>query len=104
MTEPKRPDDDKGTGRLSSLPTLIYYHKTYALSLGENDQKAVGVFKSYESHEKLRRLQNELVAVKNGHASTKACEVAIGKKRLGKYQKYEYWAELMLLWVASAKR
>lgn len=102
MKQIKNPDD--GAGRLSSLPTIIYYEKTYARSLGHNDQKAVGVFKSYESQERVRRLQSELVAIKNGHASEKACEVAVGKKRLAKYQKYEEWAALMLLWLTSAKR
>ena len=100
----KAKTEDDGQGRLSSLPTIIYYEKTYAKSLGGNDQKAVGVFKSFESQERLRRLQSELIAIKNGHASDKACEVAVGKKRLAKYQKYEDWAALMLLWLTTAKR
>lgn len=89
---------------VTQLPTLDYYQKTYAQSLGGNDQKATGVFKQYESTEKLRRLQNELQMVKAGIVSDSCCDRIIGKKRKSRHASYEHWAELMLLWLVSAKR
>ncbi len=88
----------------SSLPTLVYYEKMYAKNFEGNDQKALFVFRRYESHEKLRRLQNELVCVKNAQAGMSMCDRIIGKKRKGKYQSYERWASLMLLWLAGPQR
>ncbi len=88
---------------MPALPIIQYYNKMYAVSLGGNDQKAVHVFKNYEPQEKLRRLQSELVAVKNGKASEKACDITIGKKRAVKFQSYDNWAKLMLLWLSQSK-
>jgi len=86
------------------LPTLEYFQKMYAKSMDGADQKAVKVFKDYESHEKTRRLQSELMWIKDGKVSDAACNRIIGKKRKSKYTSYQRWAELMLLWLASHKK
>lgn len=103
MTKSEYPEEPTSKG-VGFLPTLEYFQKTYGSTMDGADQKAIGVFKSYESQEKLRRLQNELVWVKEGKASTAACDRVIGKKRKAKYRSYEHWAELMLLWLAAHKR
>lgn len=89
---------------LNHLPTIQYFQKTYGASLGGEDQKAVRLFKDYESQEKLRRLQFELTAIKDGKATFKACDRIIGKKRKERYSSYENWAKLMLLWIVQHKR
>lgn len=86
------------------LPTLEYYQKAYARSLDNNDQKAVRLFREYESQEKLRRLQQELMWLRDGKVKESTCDRVIGKKRKGKYGGYPGWGRLMLLWFAQSKR
>ena len=95
--------DEKEGRAVAAVPTILYYQRTYAGSLANNDQKAVGVFKQYESHEKLRRLQNELVAVKNSKVRESSLERVLGVKRRMQHRSFEHWAELMLLWITTAK-
>ena len=90
--------------KIVHLPALEHFQKIYGKTMEGNDQKAVSVFKSYESHEKLRRLQNELSWIKDGKVATPSCDRVIGKKRKGKYLTYERWAQLMLLWITQARR
>ncbi len=89
---------------INILPTLDYFQKTYSRSMEGMDQKAVVAFATYESHEKVRRLQNELSWVKDGKVSGSACDRIIGKKRKGKFESYEHWAKLMLLWLATRQK
>jgi hypothetical protein len=86
------------------LPTVEYYQKTYAGTLDDNDQKAVRLFKDYESHEKVRRLQQELIWVRDGKVKEITCDRLIGKKRRGKYSSYQGWGKLMLQWLAAVKK
>ena len=83
--------------RIAHLPTIEYFEKTYGKSMEGSDQKAATVFRNFESHEKLRRLQNELTWIKNGKVSVTACTRVLGAKRRAKYRTFEHWAELMLL-------
>lgn len=87
-----------------SVPTIDYYRKTYANAMGGDDQKAVKVFRDYESQEKFRRLQSELMQVKNSKVRQKVLDRSVGKKRSSKYGSYEKWAGLMLLWLISKRR
>ncbi len=89
---------------IRSVPTLHYWHKTYAKSMGGQDQKAVHLFKEYESQEKLRRLQQELMSMKDNQVSEMILDQILGKKRKMKYAGYHKWAALMLLWIAQYKR
>lgn len=86
------------------LPTLHYWQKTYGTSLGGQDQKAVRVFRDYESQEKTRRLQAELMSIKDGKVTDQILDVVVGKKRKIKYAGYDKWAALMLLWAANYKK
>lgn len=97
-------DTPTSTGSITATPTLRYYQKRYALSLSENDQKAIRLFKEYESLEMIRRLQAELQAVATGQVYEQTLFANIGKKRKGRYGTYEEWAKLMLIWLAQAKR
>ncbi len=100
---PESAQPESGSG---FLPALEYFQKTYGKTMEGSDQKAVKVFKDYESHERVRRLQNDLMCVKEGKASKAVCDRVIGKKRKAKYTSYEKWAALMLLllWMASARK
>ena len=91
-------------GSVTSVPTVEYYQRRYAHSLSNNDQKAARLFKEYESVEKVRRLQQELLWVRNGQVLTQTLENILGKTRKSKYSGFENWAKLMLLWVAQAKK
>ena len=90
--------------RIGFLPTLDYFQKMYSKSMEGADQKAATVFRSYESQERLRRLQNELTWIKDGKVSSSACDRLVGKKRKSKYGSYERWAQLMLLWLAQNRK
>ncbi len=85
------------------IPTVEYYHKTYAVSCGGEDQRALRIFRDFEPKEKLRRLQFELQQIRDKKAHPRACEVIIGKKRKARYESYERWAQLMLLWLLSRR-
>lgn len=102
MTEEKTGKEEEG--KLAQLSTLKYYQRTYAASLSDNDQKAVKVFREYEAQEKMRRLQQELQWVKTGQATEVICDEIIGKRRKAKFNGYDKWAGLMLLWIAALKR
>ena len=90
--------------RIAVLPTLEYFQRTYSKTMEGMDDKAIVVFKNYETHEKLRRLQNELTWIKDGKVSASACDRVVGKKRKGKHGSYERWAQLMLLWLAQSRK
>ena len=96
--------EERAERSISGVPTLLYYQRTYARSMGDNDQKAVGAFKQFESQEKLRRLQNELMLIKNNQVREEVLDSIAGKKRKSRHASYEHWAELMLLWIVSARR
>ena len=95
---------DKEPPKICSLPTLEDYDKSYGRSMDGNDQKAVVVFKTYETKEKVRRLQAELQWIKGGKVPADICDRIIGKKRQSKYRGYEHWAELMLLWLVAKRQ
>ncbi len=85
------------------IKTLEHYEKIYGRSADGNDQKAIMNFRMFECKEKVRRLQTELQWVKEGRVSEAVCNQVIGKKRKGKYQTYEHWAGLMLMWIAAKR-
>jgi hypothetical protein len=85
------------------IPTLDYFQKNYGRSMEGNDMKAVRVFKDYEPAEKVRRLQHELIMIKDQRVSEKVLDAIVGKKRKSKYQGYHLWAERMLMWIVAKK-
>ena len=95
MSEKNQKDE-----KVKFIPTVDYYMKTYALSLGDNDQKAIVVFREYEPQEKVRRLQQELQWIKDGQVAENVLDNSVKKKRAVKYESYIAWARLMLLWLA----
>ena len=99
MSDDRNDNDELGV----SIPAFVYYQRTYATSLENNDQKALGVFKQYEADEKVRSLQTDLMRIKDGMIKENTLDSSVGKKRKGKYGTYERWASLMLLWLSQAK-
>lgn len=89
-------------GMHHSIPTLDHYNRTYARTMSD-DKKALSVFRDFESHEKLRRLQAELMLVRDNKVMVKALDRVVGKKKKSKYESYSRWAQLMLLWMTSKK-
>ncbi len=81
---------------LQVLPALQFYQKTYAASCGNNDAKAVKLFKEYEARDKLNRLRQELYAVSKGRAAEAVCSRVIGLTRKSKYSGYDKWAVSVL--------
>ena len=94
--EPKAPET-----QIASIPTVLEWQKSYGRSCEGNDQKAVRIFRDYESKEKVRRLQNELQLIKDDKVRENVLEEVVGKKRMQKYQSYSGWAKLMLLWIVA---
>ena len=94
---------DQDPAPLTALPTIEYYQKMYAKNMDNEDRKAVALFKQYESHEKLRRLQSELMNIKSLQVREAALDRVVGQGRKGRWLSYERWAGLMLLWINSAK-
>ena len=95
--------EEEQADSLKALPTIDYYEKRYGRSM-QNDQKAVKVFRDFESVERLRRLQNELVYVKEQRVGERTCHCIIGRKRAAKHGSYSHWAQLMLLWIVQKGR
>lgn len=89
-------------GLLKVLPSLQFYQKTYANSCGNNDAKALRLFKEYESRDKVQRLKQELFAISKGRASEQVCNKIIGLTRKGKYDGYDKWA-LSVLAILNSK-
>lgn len=96
-------EEETSARTVSSIPTLLYYQRTYARSMGDNDQKAVGAFKQYEAQEKVRRMQNELMLIKASQVREEVLDSVVGKKRKSRHNGYEHWSELMLLWLVAAR-
>ena len=99
---PQGTNEDEGT--ITTVPTLHYYQKRYGISCSNNDQKAVRMFKEYESMEKVRRLQAELMWVSTGQVYTPVLDNVLGKTRKVKYSGYDKWGKMMLVWLAEFKR
>ena len=97
------PGEEGSSGSITSIPTLGYYQKSYAGSLGNNDQKAVKVFKQYEGLEKVRRLQSELGWIANKQVYEPVLDSIASRTRKTRYKGYDAWAKLMLQWLAQAK-
>lgn len=100
MVDFEEDDEDR---HIRSIPTLTFYQRMYAGPADNNDQKATKYFKQYESQEKVRRLQSELLLVSQGMVSIKVLDAIIKKTRKAKYKTYEHWGKLMLQWLAEAK-
>ena len=95
--------DQDGSKPIVSVPTIDYFEKTYGRSLEGNDQKAIWVFREYETKEKIRRLQQELIWIKEGRVPDKTLKALIGEKRRSRYEGYDKWAARMLLWLVSKR-
>jgi hypothetical protein len=106
MAEKKKGPAENDSAELKpvvSIPTIDYFEKTYGRSMEGNDQKAVKVFAEYETKEKIRRLQNELIWIKEGRVPDTTLKAIIGGKRKARYQGYNQWASRMLLWLAAKR-
>lgn len=100
-TEPESPEKDKP--QVVALPALNAYLRTYAKSCGNNDQKAVKIFKEYESAEKVRRLKGELMAIQAGKVSDEVCIRILGKNRQAKLGTFPKWATMVIAALNSAR-
>lgn len=85
----------------AGIPNIKYFDRTYGISCEGNDRKAVKLFKSYETQEKLRRLQRELQLVTEGKIPDSLCDTVIGKKRFHRYGGYAKWARTMMIWITE---
>jgi hypothetical protein len=86
------------------IQQIEYYERAYAKSCEGNDQKAVQTFKMFESAEKLRRLQHDLILIKDDKVKKNLLDAVVGRKREARHGGYKKWAELMLLWIAAARK
>ena len=102
--EPAPGAENGGPTELKALPALGSYQKTYATSLGNNDGKAIKLFKEFESQEKIRRLKSELLAIAQGRVSDELCQRILGPVRKSKFGGFDAWAKYALGFVNSAAR
>ena len=96
-------EEPSGT-QLKGLPALAAYQKSYANSLGNNDAKAIKLFKEFESEDKIRRIKSELLAISQGRAAEELCLRILGPVRRSKFGSYAAWAKFTLGYVNSAAR
>lgn len=101
MTKDIDKRESESNPTIKFIPSLEYYFRMYASGMEGNDEKACRVFKEFEPKEKVRRLQNELSWIKNSQVSLEVLERIVGKKRFLKYETYESWAAIMLLWLSK---
>ncbi len=85
-----------------AIPTIKYYQTTYANSMGNNDKKAVDIFKEYEPIDKIRRLKTELTAIAQERVDPNICQTTVGPKRKGKFGSYSKWARIVLCMLNTA--
>jgi len=114
MTEPdettqETPSEEQETTVIQTeytvkgIPNLDFYRKTYARSCGENDEKAVKIFKEFENTDRVRRVRTELVAVSLGKVSPELCEKILGKNRIVKHESWTRWATMMIAAINSKR-
>lgn len=88
---------------IKGIPTIDFYCKTYARSCGDNDQKAIRIFKEYENQDRVRKLRAELSGVTQSKVSPILLERILGKIRPVKSQSWEKWAQMMIASLNSAR-
>jgi hypothetical protein len=81
---------------------INYWVKNYG-SGGTGDQRAVQDFMECETTEAVKSLKNELIGLIQGEPDDDMLDHTIGINRKVKYNSYEEWAKLMLLWIAEYK-
>ena len=96
--EKMKSDSDTNTpqDQISAIPTVDYLIKSYARNSTSDDQKAARAFLDFESHEKLQRLRNELIHIKNSQVNHALLDQIVGGSRKSRYQSYENWAGIVL--------
>jgi len=92
--------EEKIEKSIRSIPTIKFYQTRYGKSLQGNDEKGSRVFREFESAEKVKRLKNELMWVKDSRVNDRVLREVLGAKRAHQRGSYEKWAELMLVWLA----
>ena len=93
---PKESDFEEKDYSFKAIPTVKYSQRTYANSLGNNDKKAVDIFREYEPKDKIRRLKTELTAMAQERVSPQLAQTTVGPKRKGKFGSYSKWAKVVL--------
>jgi len=77
---------------------MLYGHKEVP------DNIAVQDFVICESKETIKALRAELIAIKNGNFEQASLESFLGRSRLAKFNSFQAWAEIMLLWLAEHEK
>ena len=96
--------ENNASTELKALPALLAYQKSYATSLGNNDAKAIKLFKEFESQEKIRRVKSELLAITQGRVADALCIQILGAGRRSRFGSFANWAKYALGFVNSAAR
>jgi hypothetical protein len=94
--------EEKLERSIRHVPMIKFYQTRYGKSLQGNDQKAARVFKEFESEEKVRRLRNELMWVKESRVNERVLSEVLGRKKVSQRGSFEKWAELMLIWLSKS--
>ena len=82
--------------------TITYFIRNYGMS-GNPDQRNIGDFMECETTEAVKSLQNELIGVSHGNFAADSMDRIVGLPRKQRFNSYEEWAKLMLMWIASYK-
>ncbi len=90
--------------KVSSLPSLEHMIKAYANHNDGNDQKAIDTFNMFETTEKMSRLKNELLWIRDGIVTEQTLERVLGLPRKIKFESYENWAKIMMIWISQLKK
>lgn len=90
--------------KVTSLPSIEYLIKSYSNSSDGNDQKAVNSFNMFETKEKVSRLKNELMWIRDGIVAEETCTRVLGVKRKAKYESYDNWAKYVMIWISQHKK
>ncbi len=93
---------EEHAGRVS-YPTLKIFVRKYLKPLEGNDKKALSIFKLQETKEAARRLEVELVSIKNHEASNAYLKELIGDKKFKKHRGFENWAATLLLMLPTIR-
>lgn len=96
--------DQANKKKVTSLPSIEFLIKTYANHSEGNDQKAVENFQRFETTEKMSRLKNELLWIRDGIVTDSTCDRVLGATRKVKFESYDNWARMIMIWISQIKK
>lgn len=83
-------------------PKIKYWLEHYALNSPDN--RAVGDFIECESNEVFSSFRNEIIGISRGSYQPDTLDQLLGRTRAMRYESYDEWAKMVLIWIADYRK